>query len=293
VSALVGAWGRVAPTVARWMPWLRLVGFVAAIGIVVVMGVVAARDVPFDELDWALLIPALAAAILWWLALAGGWSLLAAGRLERGEVSMWCRTQSLRYLPGGFWGPASRVLATGGSALDRLSTVAAENVVSLCCALAVSGAALTIADAPWWLGLVALSVVPWIAARPLATRTRLAPSRVRHTTLACLAGFVLYVVAAVLVQGAVSGMHEPVRVAGAAALAWSAGLVVVIAPGGIGARELVYVALLSGHLDHADLAAGAVTLRVLTIVAELGVLVTLGRPPRTEETANRRANPEY
>jgi uncharacterized membrane protein YbhN (UPF0104 family) len=67
-------------------------------------------------------------------------------------------------------------------------------------------------------------------------------------------------------------------VAGAAAIAWSAGLVVVIAPGGIGVRELVYVALLAGVLPRADAAAAAVTMRLVTIAAEAAVLVIAGRP---------------
>jgi hypothetical protein len=291
--ALRRQWDRIAPTVARWSGPLRLIGFVVAVAIVVAMGVLAARDVPFDDLRWPMLAPALLAATLWWLTLAGAWSLLAAGGLDRAQVSLWCRTQSLRYLPGGFWGPASRVLATGGSALDRVSTVAAENVISLCAALSIGGLALGVTASPLWLALTPAFAVPLIAARPLAGRTRLEPRRVAWTALACLGGFMAYVIAAALVQGAVSGLHEPVRVAGAAAIAWSAGLVVVFAPGGIGARELVYVALLGDTLPRADLAAAAVTLRVITIIAELGVLVIIGRPPRSEESVNSPLNTRY
>ena len=58
-------------------------------------------------------------------------------------------------------------------------------------------------------------------------------------------------IAAVLVQTAVSGrLDDPFAVAGAAAVAWAAGLVVVIAPSGIGVREVVYVALLVGHASR-------------------------------------------
>jgi hypothetical protein len=46
----------------------------------------------------------------------------------------------------------------------------------------------------------------------------------------------------------------------------------------VGAREWVYVELLKGPLAHADLVAGALTLRVVTIVAELAVLLYAGRP---------------
>ena len=131
---------RVAPA----QPALRVLRFVLAVGLVVAMGVVAARDVPWGSLSWSLLVPALVATAVWWLLLARGWSLLAAGRTSRPELGLWCRTQVLRYLPGGIWAPTSRVALVGGSAVDRLATVASENVVSLCAALALGGAAMAL-----------------------------------------------------------------------------------------------------------------------------------------------------
>jgi uncharacterized membrane protein YbhN (UPF0104 family) len=93
-----------------------------------------------------------------------------------------------------------------------------------------------------------------------------------------LGAFAAYLAAAVLVQAAVSGWQDPLTVAGAAALAWGAGLVVVIAPGGIGVRELVYTELLAGSLPRGEAVAGALTFRLVTIAAELAVLVVAGRP---------------
>ena len=90
--------------------------------------------------------------------------------------------------------------------------------------------------------------------------------------------FLAYAILAVLVQVAVSGAVDVVAIAGASCLAWAAGLVVVIAPSGIGVREVVYVELLAGTLPHAELAAGAVTMRLIMIAAELGVLLLAGRP---------------
>jgi len=89
----------------------------------------------------------------------------------------------------------------------------------------------------------------------------------------------------VLVQTAVSGWDSPLAVAGGAAVAWAAGLVVIITPGGVGTRELAYAALLSGELAQADAAAGAILMRLVTIVAELAVLVALGRPRAEPEAA--------
>jgi hypothetical protein len=125
--------------------------------------------------------------------------------------------------------------------------------------------------------------IPVIAARFTASRSRITPARARSSTVNYVIAFAGYMIAAVLVQGAISGWHDLASVAGAACLSWAAGLVVVVAPSGVGAREWVYVELLKGPIGHADLVAGALTLRVVTIVAELAVLIVAGRPSRPDD----------
>jgi uncharacterized membrane protein YbhN (UPF0104 family) len=83
------------------------------------------------------------------------------------------------------------------------------------------------------------------------------------------------------VQVAVSSDADPLAAGGSATLAWAAGLVVVIAPSGVGVRELVYARLLSDDVPFAEAAAAAVTLRLLTIVVEIAVLLLAGRPVST------------
>jgi uncharacterized membrane protein YbhN (UPF0104 family) len=102
------------------------------------------------------------------------------------------------------------------------------------------------------------------------------------------AGFLAYAAAAVLAQTAVSGWEDPLAVAGAAAVAWGAGLVVVIAPGGLGVRELVYVALLAGTVPSAEAGVAAVTLRLVTVAAELAVLLVAGRHRADGQVASER-----
>jgi hypothetical protein len=273
------------------LPALRVARFALAVALVVVMGVIAVRDVRFESLTWGLLVPALAATAVWWILLARGWSILAAGRTTRADMGMWCRTQVLRYLPGGIWAPTSRVALVGGTPLDRLATVAAENVVSLCAALALGGVAMAASGRPAWAALVLVLLVPAAGTRLARGRTRLDAARTRRATLNGLAAFSCYLVAAVLVQAAVSGLHDPLLIAGAAGISWAVGLVVVITPGGLGARELAYAGLLAPTFPHPQLAAAAIVLRALTIAAELAVLVTVGRPAadagRRRERASR------
>ncbi len=59
-----------------------------------------------------------------------------------------------------------------------------------------------------------------------------------------------------------------------------------MAPSGLGVREVVYVGLLSGAFAHGEPAAGAVVLRLVTIAAELLVLVASAVSLRRHKAAN-------
>jgi uncharacterized membrane protein YbhN (UPF0104 family) len=275
-----GRLGAVRARVAPWWPWLRAAGFVAAVAIVIYIGVRAAGEVELSEIAWWPLPFVLAGAAAWWLLLARGWALLVAGRTTRGDISVWARTQAFRFVPGGIWAPASRAALMQGRTVDRLSTVVGENLLALCAALTVGGAALGASGRTLWLALVPAIAVPLVATPLLPAGTPLTRGRVGRATVNYLVAFIAYAAAAALVQVAVSGSGsgDGLAVAGAASIAWAVGLVVVIAPSGVGVREAVYVKLLDGDLPFAELAAAAVTMRLAMIVAELAVLLTAGRP---------------
>jgi glycosyltransferase 2 family protein len=267
------AWARIAP----FLPLLRVLAFIAAVAIVVVMSVRAVRAVDFGALEvWPLGV-ALVCAVGWWVLLARGWALLVTGTSRRGDIGMWCRTQAIRYLPGGMWAPASRVTLLPGTLSDKLSTVGAENVIALCAAAAVGGAAFAAAGKLEWLPLVVVIAAPAAGARLIASRSRVTSERALHVTWNDTIGFIGYALAGVLVQTAVSGRTDVFDVAGAATIAWATGLVVVIAPSGLGVREVVYVALVSGTFSNAEATTAAITMRLVTVIAELAVLVFLGR----------------
>ena len=152
-----------------------------------------------------------------------------------------------------------------GGALDKVSTVGGENLLSLCAALTVGGAALAASGRVPWIGLVAAVAVPLVAVRYLPDGTPLTRARTARATVNYLLAFLAYALGAVLVQIAVSGSADALAVAGAASVAWAAGLVVIIAPSGLGVREVVYLSLLSGTLPYAELVAAAVTMRLAMI----------------------------
>jgi glycosyltransferase 2 family protein len=271
---------KVKARVLPFWPILRLVGFFGAVAIVVYMGVQAARDVHPSDLELWPLAVALAGAMAWWLGLGRGWSLILDGRTAWEDISVWCRTQALRFLPGGFWAPASRVFVVHGTPLDRLATVMGENVLALAAAMTIGGVALALSGRPLWAGLAVALAVPFVAAHVLRGKIRITKTRASTAAVNYVLAFAAYAIAAVLVQLAVSGHVDPADVAGAASVAWAAGLVVVIAPSGVGVREWVYVKLLAGTLPHAQLEAAAVTMRLVMIVAECIILVIVGRPGR-------------
>jgi hypothetical protein len=271
--------------VGPYLPIVRVLAFVVALGIVVIMTVRAIRAVDLAKLDPWLLVAAVAAAMVWWVLLARGWALLVAGTTQRKDVGVWCRTQAIRYLPGGIWAPASRATLLSGSVFDRVSTVGAENVLALCAAVAVGGVAFAIGGQLVWLPLVLALAAPVLGAPLVERGSRLTRGRLLRVTSNDTASFLAYVLSAVLVQGAISGWASAFVVAGAAGVAWGVGLVVVIAPSGIGVRELLYVALLAGTVPHGEATAAAITLRLVTVLAELVVLVLLGRPVPGAEAA--------
>lgn len=267
---------RVEATMPRVVAVCRAVVYPIALLIVGYMAYRAVRDTDLSAIRYPPIGVALGFALVWWLALAAGWASLVD---ERAAVVTWCRTQVARYLPGSIWALATRASTVKGRIRHKVAAVVAENLIVLVVSLGVGGLFLGLTDVRW-LPLVVLAIVPLVSAGRLARSTNLTAAAIRRTTLIYAAGFLAYGVFSVLVQRAISGgldMHDELYVAGASCFAWAAGLVVVFAPGGVGVRELAYVWLLSALLPHAQLQAGAVASRMVTILAELLVLMVLSR----------------
>jgi hypothetical protein len=264
---------------------LRAVFYPCAIALVTFMGWRAAQDVDLAHIHYVPLVAAFGAALVWWLALAFGWAALLDDGHSGRAMSSWCRTQVARYLPGGIWAVAARATTVQGRVRDKLTAVTAENVIVLVVSLAVGGVWATVHDWHWGL-LTLLVAAPLLASRWLERRTRITHRGVRRAAGSYAVGYAAYGMLGVLVQIAVSGVHSPtypLYVAGASCVAWAAGLVVVFAPGGVGIREVVYVALLSGLYPRAELEAGAVTSRLVTIAAEVTVLAFVAVSRRFRE----------
>jgi glycosyltransferase 2 family protein len=280
-------WVRTATRLRQWQERVpRLVAVVRVVYVplaLLLIGYIAydaAKKVDVASFRIWPLVFAYLAALVWWLALAFGWSALITERVARGPVAAWCKTQVARYLPGGIWAPFARAATVQGRIRDKAAAVAAENVIVLAASVGVAGLWATIHN-PAWLPLAAVIVLPLFATRWLERRTKVTRTGAIRATGTYSLGYVAYGFMGIFTQVAVSGIRHPtypLYVAGAACLAWAAGLVVVFAPGGVGVREVVYIWMLGSLYPTPDLQAAAVTARVVTVLAEMTILAAVSLP---------------
>jgi hypothetical protein len=264
----------------RLVAVMRMVYLPLALLLVGYIGYDAASKVKLDSIRILPLAFAYLAALVWWVALAAGWSTLVEERLHFGAMRAWCRTQVARYLPGGIWAPVARATTVRGRLRDKAAAVAAENVIVLAASVGV-GALWMSVHSIFWLPLSAVIALPIIGARWLERRTTVTRTAAVRTSGIYAFGYLAYGVTGLLCQFAVSGVRQPtypLYVAGAACIAWAVGLVVVFAPGGVGVREVVYVWILSGLYPRAELQAAAISARLVTVLAELTTLAVISLP---------------
>ena len=207
-------------------------------------------------------------------------------------VGLWFKSQLGKYLPGSVWQYAGRVTlgrSRGVPVQTGLVSIAVEVVASLIAAAVVAALVLPLAFAFLaWGALGLLCGIAYVlrggiagAAERVAAR---APARVDRGTVATglrsvpvagslyVVGWALYGTAFWLTAHSLFGVPaaDLLHYAGAFAIAWVAGFAVVFAPGGIGVREAVLVALLGGRLGEAHAIALAATSRLVLSAVDLG-----------------------
>jgi hypothetical protein len=266
--------------VPRLIALLRNIYYPIALLLVAYIGYQALRKIDLSTVRWGPMVAAYFFALIWWLSLSMGWSMLTREGYHVGPMRAWCKTQVARYVPGGFWAPVARATTVTGRVRDRVAAVFAENVIVLCIALGVGGLWACI-HRPLWLPLIAVAVLPMIGIRWLERRSKVTRRAVLRTSMTYAVGFVAYGISGLLAQIAVTGLQRPtypLYVAAATCIAWAVGLVVVFAPGGVGVRELVYIWMLSGLYPSADVKAAAIVSRLVAVAAEFTVLAIISRP---------------
>jgi hypothetical protein len=179
-----------------------------------------------------------------------------------------------KYVPGGIWAIASRVIMyrqLGMSHGPTVKALALEQIWLAGAAAAVGGAMYVVGrwDGPWTLAAASLGVTGWTGLM-MVSRYWLPPADAGRTPGS---GVLLGVQAALwLLAGGGFAVLAPdadlVLLAGAFCLAFSAGLLVPFAPGGVGVRESVALALLIPMVSTGDAARLLLVSRGLWIVAD-------------------------
>ncbi|WP_433328863.1 lysylphosphatidylglycerol synthase transmembrane domain-containing protein [Spirillospora sp. CA-294931] len=268
----------------------------------------------FEEMSWPTLAGALAAGLAALFAHMLGWRAFLTGLGSPLPIKAAFRIQSIsqlgKYVPGKVWALVTQVELARTYHVPRIRSFSATLLAvatSSACGLAMAAATLPLTsdearDRYWWLFLLApvmvASLHPRIVTWCLDTALRLVrrpplehPVSLSATLRAVgwtVLGWVLFGVHTWLLCMAVGGDGPglPFLATGAFTLAFVAGFLVFIAPGGIGAREAVLLVVLNPVLPAGTAIVVAIGSRVVLTVADLlnaGAATLIGRStPRPE-----------
>jgi hypothetical protein len=222
-----------------------------------------------------------------WSALAGALVLAAAGTAAGGLIwlaildalgvrpqlrwaGLFFQAQLGKYIPGSVWQYAGRAAVARANRIP-VRPVGVSLVIEFAASAVAAGSMAAFLIGWWGAAVVAAIAVLLIAvellARPLGP---LAFAVVRATLLYLPVWLVLGGSFWLCARGLVAvSARDLAFYVGAFAVAWLAGLVAIYAPGGLGVREAVLVALLSSRIGAADALVVAATSRLMLIVVDV------------------------
>lgn len=279
--------------------WVRLGLLALALGFCV-YGLIAQRaDVAaaWQQLAWTSIIGAIAAAIAGMACMMLSWRALLADLGSplplRAAIRVMFVANLGKYLPGAVWPTAAQVELGREHQVPRKNSATAAVVnmlVSLATALLVAAVALPLSSRDavrqyWW--ALALAVPALICLYPpltsffvdralrLARRPplerRIGRAGMTRAVAWSLLGWVFFSVHAWLLVADVTGKGASVLLisAGAYALAWSVGFILIPFPGGVGPRELALIAALAPIMPRGSAIVVAVISRLVMTIADL------------------------
>ena len=287
--------------IRRLLPWVAIACVILAL--VPRMGELRQC---LERLSVAWLIPAFGLCLGYWFFNAGVWSWI----LESlgyplpylVGVRAWLTSESLRWLPGGVWKFASRVVAAQNLGIPlavaslslpvELAAAVVSWVIVAIGGILLSGLAgrFVSAYSTWILpvagvagcGLLILCVAWPVLARQKWIRARLEQFgkvlKAKPNFRALLKAELLYILLNIfhgfglwLMLAGMGYQHtvSPAAAVGANAVGWLVGFFAMVIPGGMGVRETATAFLLSPVMPWQEAALAAVLWRVLQIAAEL------------------------
>ena len=224
-----------------------------------------------------------------WFALAGAFLLGMAGtaagaaiwlfilrdlgvRTQRRWAGLFFQAQLGKYIPGSVWQYAGRAAVARSNGLP-VRPVAISLPIEFVAA-AVAGGATGAFLLGWWGAAVvaAAAIVLLVIQRPARVRALPLPTTIRATLLYLPVWLLLGGSFWLCAHGLLGVPAQDLAFyIGAFAVAWLAGLLAVYAPGGLGVREAVLVALLSGRIGAADALVVAAASRLILIAVDLAL----------------------
>jgi uncharacterized membrane protein YbhN (UPF0104 family) len=272
--------------------WFRITGRLLAAALVVLLALRLWRlwekhPVDFGTVD----LGVFAAAVIVSAVAVTGYGLVWLFVLRRmgvraslAWVTLFFKSQLGKYLPGSVWQYAGRIGLARGRGVPTQTAVGSLIVEVAISALAAGVIGMLVLPLRWavavWLilGLVVVIAVRAVSVWRLSFPPRLDSGLVRRTLRSLPAAGGLYVLVWVAYGAAfwltgralfTVGTSELPRYIGVFGLSWLAGLVAVFAPGGIGVREAVIVALLSHRLGETQAIVLAATSRIVLTAIDL------------------------
>ena len=231
------------------------------------------NHIELGRVEWVALVGALvlgaagtAAGAFIWLTILDTLGL----RTQRRWLGLFFQAQLGKYIPGSVWQYAGR------AAVARAQGIPVRQVgLSLPIEFAASGLAAGSTASlllGWWgAALVgAVAILLFVGERLARSRRPVAIATIRATLLYIPSWLVLGASFWLCARGLVgTPAHEFAFYIGAFAVAWLAGLLAVYAPGGLGVREGVLVALLSSRIGAADALVVAAASRLVLIAVDI------------------------
>lgn len=222
------------------------------------------------QASWPLAGAMVAAPCLFALSdklLCTAWSVLASAPEKLGPRqidALYGRGVLAKYLPGSVFQYASRQVEGAAAGLSHATLAKAsmaEIALHLPASMVAAGTSVAVAGPPWT-GIVAVAGAALLAFRAKGTLVRAAS--LQFCAFACFAAAAAIVGAALLPFGASLGLFGTLFL-----LAWLAGFLVPIAPGGLGVREATLLALAGAQFPAGPLLACVLALRVASILGDV------------------------
>jgi glycosyltransferase 2 family protein len=221
-----------------------------------------------------------------WLALAGSFVLATVGTAAGALIwlvildglgvkprlrwtGLFFQAQLGKYIPGSIWQYAGRAAVARANGIPVGPVGVSLGVEFVAAAIAAGSMAGFLLG--WWGALIIAAVGVVLVAGRRPTQSRLPAFVTTTATLLYLPVWLLLGTSFWLcARGLVAvPVHDLALYVGAFSVAWLAGLLAIYAPGGLGVREAVLVALLHGRIGAADALVVAAASRLMLILADV------------------------